>query len=303
MDRRGANVGSTRDIDPEGIGPECSPPLFRKLDVHHGTHEGCDAANISHRVSISRPDADGHPGQPAARWARHRRPTGSTSSLICRHGTAVWLVLSEPCDGEIYAEIPLDPLLQSHRRPLARPGRRPARGVLLRLPGRRPRGQRPSLRSREHPARPVRAGALVRPALGDRRRPAPAQPDDRIDDRSRRASSIRARRWKTRSSTSCTCAATRSTRARASSIPGTYRGLVEKIDYLKELGITAVELLPVDEFDENDCPFVNPLTGEKLRNFWGYNPIAFCAPKAAYAHNPERVGAVGRVLRDGRRVP
>ncbi len=69
--------------------------------------------------------------------------------------------------------------------------------------------------------------------------------------------------------------------------PGTYAGLTEKIGYLKTLGITAVELLPIDEFDENDCHFVNPFTGEKLRNFWGYNPIAFCAPKAAYAHNPE----------------
>ena len=72
--------------------------------------------------------------------------------------------------------------------------------------------------------------------------------------------------------------------------PGTYAGLVEKIDELKELGITAVELLPVDEFDENDCAFVNPLTGEKLRNFWGYNPILFCAPKAAYANNFEQSG-------------
>jgi pullulanase/glycogen debranching enzyme len=61
--------------------------------------------------------------------------------------------------------------------------------------------------------------------------------------------------------------------------PGTYQGLIEKIDDLKALGITAVELLPVDEFDENDCSFVNPLTGEALRNFWGYNTIAFCAPK------------------------
>ena len=52
------------------------------------------------------------------------------------------------------------------------------------------------------------------------------------------------------------------------------------------LGVTAVELLPVDEFDENDCPFVNPLTGERLKNYWGYNPIAFGAPKAAYAVNP-----------------
>src|SRR5262249_55571745 len=70
--------------------------------------------------------------------------------------------------------------------------------------------------------------------------------------------------------------------------PGTFAGLTEKLDYLKWLGITAVELLPVDEFDENDCPFVNPFSGERLKNFWGYNPISFAAPKAAYAVNPER---------------
>jgi isoamylase len=47
--------------------------------------------------------------------------------------------------------------------------------------------------------------------------------------------------------------------------------------------VTAVELLPVHEFDEDDCPFTNPITNEKLRNFWGYNSIAFGSPKAAYA--------------------
>src|SRR5205807_6329153 len=45
----------------------------------------------------------------------------------------------------------------------------------------------------------------------------------------------------------------------------------------------AVELLPVHEFDEDDCVFSNPFTGEPLVNFWGYNSIAFAAPKAAYA--------------------
>ncbi len=64
---------------------------------------------------------------------------------------------------------------------------------------------------------------------------------------------------------------------------GTFAGLREKIPYLKELGVTAVELLPVHEFDEDDCPFSNPFTGERLRNLWGYNSIAFAAPKAAYA--------------------
>jgi isoamylase len=65
--------------------------------------------------------------------------------------------------------------------------------------------------------------------------------------------------------------------------PGTFTGLVEKIPYLQALGVTAVELLPIHEFDECDCPFTNPLTGEKLRNLWGYNSIAFAAPKAALA--------------------
>jgi glycogen operon protein len=65
--------------------------------------------------------------------------------------------------------------------------------------------------------------------------------------------------------------------------PGTFAGLIEKIPYLKQLGVTAVELLPIHEFDECDCPFANPWTGEPLRNFWGYQSIAFGAPKAAYA--------------------
>ena len=48
----------------------------------------------------------------AARFRRERsrRPAGINFVLLCRHGTAVWLILSEPCDGEIHAEIPLDPL-------------------------------------------------------------------------------------------------------------------------------------------------------------------------------------------------
>jgi len=65
--------------------------------------------------------------------------------------------------------------------------------------------------------------------------------------------------------------------------PGTFSGLVEKIPYLKWLGVTAIELLPIHEFDENDCPFVNPKTGKRNRNLWGYSTIAFAAPKAAYA--------------------
>jgi glycogen operon protein len=65
--------------------------------------------------------------------------------------------------------------------------------------------------------------------------------------------------------------------------PGTFRGVVEKIPYLKELGVTAVELMPVTEFEESDNTRKNLLTGEPLRNFWGYQPISFFAPKASYA--------------------
>lgn len=64
---------------------------------------------------------------------------------------------------------------------------------------------------------------------------------------------------------------------------GTYRGLMEKIPYLKELGVTAVELMPVHEFNEGQVPRINPQTGKPLRNYWGYDPVAFFAPKASYS--------------------
>ena len=65
--------------------------------------------------------------------------------------------------------------------------------------------------------------------------------------------------------------------------PGTYHALIEKIPYLKELGITAVELMPICEFDENDNIHNNPVTGVPLKNYWGYNTIGFFCPKASYA--------------------
>ena len=61
---------------------------------------------------------------------------------------------------------------------------------------------------------------------------------------------------------------------------GNYLGLVEKIPYLRALGITAVELMPVQEFCEYEIGY---RTGKPLRNYWGYNPVALFAPKAAYA--------------------
>jgi len=68
--------------------------------------------------------------------------------------------------------------------------------------------------------------------------------------------------------------------------PGSYRGILEKIPHLKKLGITAVELLPVTEWDECDNRFINPTTGELLYNYWGYNPITFFGLKSAYGSSP-----------------
>ncbi len=65
--------------------------------------------------------------------------------------------------------------------------------------------------------------------------------------------------------------------------PGTYAGLVEKIPYLKELGINCIELLPIFEFDEFGDSRLNQDTGELLLNYWGYNTVSFFAPKAGYA--------------------
>jgi glycogen operon protein len=66
--------------------------------------------------------------------------------------------------------------------------------------------------------------------------------------------------------------------------PGTYMGLVEKIPYFKELGVTAIELLPIHVFDEWEFTRFNPQTGERLRNYWGYNTLGFFAPMGHYSH-------------------
>jgi isoamylase len=68
--------------------------------------------------------------------------------------------------------------------------------------------------------------------------------------------------------------------------PGTFRGIIDKIPYLRDLGVTAVELMPVAEFDENDNIFRDQ-AGQQLKNFWGYNPVSFFALKSGYASDCE----------------
>ncbi len=69
------------------------------------------------------------------------------------------------------------------------------------------------------------------------------------------------------------------------SAPGTFAGLKEKIPYLKDLGINAVELMPIFEFDEMESARV--VDGVQLYNYWGYNTVSFFAPNTGYAFNEE----------------
>ena len=65
--------------------------------------------------------------------------------------------------------------------------------------------------------------------------------------------------------------------------PGTYRGLTQKIPYLKTLGVTGVELMPVQEFNETSVTRKNPQRGQPPGNYWGYDPVIFSAPKASHS--------------------
>lgn len=74
-------------------------------------------------------------------------------------------------------------------------------------------------------------------------------------------------------------------------LKGTFLGLIEKIPYLKDLGITAVELLPVFQFDTQDAP-------SGLENYWGYSPISFFAPHQGYSSDPSNPLQVLNDFRD-----
>ena len=71
----------------------------------------------------------------------------------------------------------------------------------------------------------------------------------------------------------------------AAELRGTYAGMIEKIPYLQDLGITAVELLPVFQFDRQDCQ-------AGLANYWGYSPVSFFAPHSGYSSRKDPLGPV-----------
>ena len=217
----------------------------------------------------------------------HRVPGGVNFVLICRHATAVHLVLCETCNGQPRAEIPLDPRLNRtgdhwHVRVAGLPEDF-CYGYRVDGQAGGPHRYDPSKVLIDPASRALSCGtpwgqsgslprlSLVMPSTVDRIND--LHPRVPLEDTIIYELHVRG------------FTADRSSGVRH---PGTFDGLTEKIHYLNWLGVTAVELLPIDEFDETDCPFVNPYTGERNRNYWGYNPIAYAAPKAAYASNPER---------------
>jgi glycogen operon protein len=82
--------------------------------------------------------------------------------------------------------------------------------------------------------------------------------------------------------------------------PGTFRGVAEMIPYFKDLGVTSLELLPVQEFDLLENTRTDPTTGRRLSNYWGYSTMAFFAPKGRYAASGsvgEQVGEFKEMVR------
>jgi glycogen operon protein len=79
--------------------------------------------------------------------------------------------------------------------------------------------------------------------------------------------------------------------------PGTFSAIVEKIPYLQSLGITAIELLPIFQFDEKEIDKPSPVDGQPLRNYWGYSTVGFFAPHSGYCVAPEEASHV-REFRD-----
>src|SRR5262249_25982559 len=69
--------------------------------------------------------------------------------------------------------------------------------------------------------------------------------------------------------------------------PGAFAGMIEKIPYLPDLGVTAVELLPICEFDDSEVA-LSP-SGDALRNYWGYSTVGFFSPHSGYCTQTDAV--------------
>jgi isoamylase len=75
--------------------------------------------------------------------------------------------------------------------------------------------------------------------------------------------------------------------------PGTFLGVIEKIPYLLELGVNAIELMPIQEFNESEyLTWIHPESKANLCNFWGYSTVNFFSPMNRYASSSEQGAAV-----------
>ena len=74
--------------------------------------------------------------------------------------------------------------------------------------------------------------------------------------------------------------------------PGTFLAIIDKIPHFKKIGVNALELMPIHEFNEKENPLVNPKTQKPLCNFWGYSTVNFFSPMNRYASSPEWNAAI-----------
>ena len=275
------------------------------VQEHGGAKTGCAMSNFARRLAFEIRRGSPNP------FGASEQHGGMNFSVFARHATELNLVLFRPGVGRADCGVCPGPALQPDRRRVAHPRQRAAGGDPVRVPG-QSRAQReparPPLRSvgrsgrsprrrRWPPASSRRASPVFDDeTLRSRRTWRSAVPDDRFD-------------WGFDQPLNVPLADSviyevhvRGFTMHPSSLvkhPGTFRGIIEKIPYLKELGITAVELLPVTEFDEHSVPFRDPVSGERLRDYWGYNPLSFFAPKASYAGTREVGRRAGGLQDDG----
>ena len=179
------------------------------------------------RIQLSRAAPAGHAGQPGPRGG-DADPQRDQFRPARRHGTAVWLILSSRAAERSTPRSRWIPC-STARATTGMCGLTACPMSSATAIGLTDQGQWPPLRSADDPARPVRAGALLRSTLGELGQPPAAESHDRIDGRARSHRQSAYARWKTRSSTSSTSADIPSTRARASVIPARILGLVDKI--------------------------------------------------------------------------
>ncbi len=90
---------------------------------------------------------------------------------------------------------------------------------------------------------------------------------------------------------------TRDASAGAAALAGTFEALVDRLPYLRSLGVTAVELMPIQEVDRHEVRRRDPVSGARLTNYWGYSPLAFFATRAGYCAAGDGVAAIGAFKR------